>query len=276
MKNFAILLFGLVVLFSCEEVVQLDLDSAEPIVVIEGLVLDRQTTQYVKISRSVNFYSDESSEPIRDANVYVTDGSVTYTYEHNPNDQSAYEGYYFSTLSFRGIPGRTYTLVVDVDGTRYTAQDQLFPVTAIDSLSVRINEDEFEDPEDEGYFYEVLFYAKEPQQTEDFYLFKFYRNDTLLLDSPNDIYFSDDKLIAEEINGVPTSGFYKPGDIGRVEMYSISNAGFIYYNDLINLLQSDGGMFGSPPVNPRNNISGGALGFFQCSSMVFETIEVTD
>ncbi|MEQ8926562.1 MAG: DUF4249 domain-containing protein [Fulvivirga sp.] len=276
MKQIIFGLLSIIVIASCEEVVRLDIDSTEPVVVIEGLILDRQTTQYVKISQSVNFYSETSSEPIRDANVYVTDGVLTYTFEHNPNDQAAYEGYYFSSNSFSGVAGKTYTLVADVHGTRYTATDQLFPVTAIDSLTVRLNEEEFEDPEEEGYFYEVLFYAKEPQQTEDFYLFKFYRNDTLLLDGPTDIYFSDDKLIAEEINGVPTAGFYKPGDIGRVEMYSISNAGFIYYNDLINLLQSDGGMFGSPPVNPRNNISGGALGFFQCSSMVFKTIEVTD
>lgn len=122
----------------------------------------------------------------------------------------------------------------------------------------------------------MLFYAHEPQETKDFYLFKFYRNDTLVLDSPTDIYFSNDDLLAEEINGIPTASFYKMGDTGKVEMYSISNAGFIYYNDLINLLQSDGGMFGSPPVNPRTNVKGGALGFFQASSVVSETIKVEE
>jgi hypothetical protein len=68
------------------------------------------------------------------------------------------------------------------------------------------------------------------------------------------------------------ASFYKLGDIGKVEMYSISNTGFICYNDLVNLLKNDGGMFGSPPVNPRTNIKGGVLGYFQASSIVSESI----
>ncbi|MTI40656.1 DUF4249 family protein [Fulvivirga lutimaris] len=276
MKRYIIAILAMAVLASCEETVQLDLKETEPVVIIDGLVSDQFKNQYVKVSRSVDFYAEGTSKAITNATVSVTDGTTTYNYIHNPTPDPENDGLYFSEVRFAGEVGKTYELTVQVDGATYTAEDSLYPVTAIDSLTFIINDDEFEEPEREGYYYEMLFYAHEPQETEDFYLFKFYRNDTLVLDSPTDIYFSNDDLLAEEINGIPTASFYKMGDTGTVEMYSISNAGFIYYNDLINLLQSDGGMFGSPPVNPRTNVKGGALGFFQASSVVSETIKVEE
>ena len=266
----------IIVLASCEEVVQLNLDSEEPVVIIEGMIIDKNIYQYVKVTQSVNFYSNNSFSIIDNATVTVSDGTTTYNFIHNPGNEENLNGYYFSENPFLGEVGKTYTLSVNVNGNTYTAVDELFPVTAIDSLTFDINPDEFEDPQEPNHFYEILFYAHEPQDREDFYLFKFYRNDTLIRDEPNDIYFSNDDLLAEEINGIEIAGYFQVGDVGKVEMYSISNAGFVYYNDLINLLQSDGGMFGSPPVNTRTNITGGALGFFQCSSVVSSSIEITN
>ena len=276
MKKYILILSAIALFTACSEVVELDINDTDPVVIIDGLVTNEYKNHYVKISRSINYYDPGTSTPILNATVSVSDGKTTYNYIHNPTAFEENDGVYFSSVPFAGEAGKTYALSVSVDGATYTAEDNLYPVTAIDSLSVIVNDDEFEEPERKDYFYEILFYAHEPQETEDFYLFKFYRNDTIVYDSPTDIYFSNDDLLAEEINGIPTASFYKSGDIAKVEMYSISNAGFIYYNDLINLLQSDGGMFGSPPVNPRTNVKGGALGFFQTSSMVFETIKVEE
>ncbi len=267
-----ILFFGIV---SCEETVELDVKQAPSNITIEGLITNEYRHHYVAVKRTVDFYANGGAEPIADAIVTVSDGTNEFEFVHNPDFSDGRTGYYFSP-AFAGEVGKTYYLTVNVDGETFTAQDVLYPVTEIDSLSYVLDEDEREDPEVEGRFYEVLFYAKEPQETKDYYLFKFYRNDSLIFDDETDIYFSNDDLLAEEINGIPTASYYKIGDVAKVEMYSISNAGFIFYNDLINLLKSDGGMFGSPPVNPRNNISGGALGFFQASSLVSETIEIIE
>ena len=62
--------------------------------------------------------------------------------------------------------------------------------------------------------------------------------------------------------------FYAQDDLARVEVYSLTREAFIYYRDLQKLLTNDGGLFGTPPANPRSNISGGALGFFQVSAIV--------
>ncbi len=261
---------------ACEETVTLDLENSEPVFIIEGLVTDQNINQYVRVTRSVDFYASGGAETISNAVVTVSDDNQTFTYTHNPNASTDSLGYYLSTQQFAGEPGKVYNLRVEVNGQVFTASDELFRVTEIDSLTSEIDEEEFEDPDEEGEFYEMLFYTTEPQDTKDYYLFKFYKNGAIIRDDENDIFFSDDELLAENIEGVPTAGYYSLGDTGTVEMYSISNSAFIYYNDLINLLLSDGGLFGSPPVNPRTNIQGGALGFFQTSAVASRSIVITD
>ncbi|MEO1099111.1 MAG: DUF4249 domain-containing protein [Bacteroidota bacterium] len=276
MKNILKILLVFLVVSSCEETIIIDSRQVDPVVIVEGLITDQDQFHYVRVTRTVDFYDTVATEPITDALVFVQDSRSNFRgYSHNPSGNPDLAGYYISNEQFAGQVGVEYTVSVTVGDEIYTGKDLLNPVTAIDSLSVDIDEDEFEDPEEEGYFYEVLFYAKEPQDRKDFYLFKFYRNDSLLRDESTDIYFSDDDLLAEEINGIPTAGYYTIGDMAKVEMYSISRIGFLYYNDLTNLLLGDGGFFGSPPVNPRTNITNGGLGFFQTSSVVTDEILIT-
>ena len=101
-------------------------------------------------------------------------------------------------------------------------------------------------------------------------------NDSLLVDSPSDIYFSDDKTLGEEINGVPSPVYFAPGDSARIEMYSISRNGYVFYFDLVNLLNNDGGMFSPPPANCRTNLSNGALGFFQVGAINISGIRIKE
>ncbi|GAA0894482.1 hypothetical protein GCM10009122_41630 [Fulvivirga kasyanovii] len=272
---YLLVLLAVAVLAGCEETVKLESEQVEPKVVIEGLVTNENIQHYVKVSRSAEFYSSGDFTGVTDAVITVEDdqGNV-YNYVHNPSSAENGEGYYLSEDAFAGQIGSTYTLTVTLGSEVYTATDIIKPVTAIDSLEVSLNEEEFDDPEDEGYFYEILFYAKEPQDTEDYYLFKFYRNDSLFLDTETDIYYANDDLLGESIDGIPTAGFYKLGDKARVEMYSISRQGYIYYNDLYTLLNSDGGMFSPPPANPRSNLSNNALGYFQASAVVSDSIVV--
>jgi hypothetical protein len=137
----------------------------------------------------------------------------------------------------------------------------------MEKLEYRVNEDEQRDPEDPGRFYEVLLFVKEPKETRDYYLFKCYRNGNLEYANETDIYLADDELIGENIDGIPLPLFYASGDQARVEVYSLTRGAFVFYRDLQKLLNNDGGMFGTPPANPRSNISNGALGFFQTSSI---------
>jgi hypothetical protein len=276
MRSPIISLLTIAVLVSCEETVPLDIRQTPSKIVIEGLVTDQPGRQSVKITRTVDFYASGETPRVTNAVVTVTDDlGQTVNFVHNPNNHSDSSGIYIPQAAFEGEIGRTYTLSVQVDGESYTAQDYLASVIPMDSLSYRINEEEKEDPEDPGLYYEVLMFAREPKDEKNFYLFQFYKNDTLTFLNDTDIYYSDDELLAEKIDGVPSPVFFGINDKVRVEAFSLSRVGYVYYYDLWSLLNNDaGGMFGPIPSSPRTNLSNGALGFFQVSAMSKAEIQI--
>jgi hypothetical protein len=276
MKKILIFLIAPFALMSCEEPYEIKQDEAEANIVIEGLLTNNPDLQFIKISKTADFYSSGHTPRVTDATVTVNDDAGnTIEYIHNPRNHADSAGYYFPADGFVGVIGRTYKLAVDVAGVLYEAQDKLLPITPIDSLTIKLDEEEQADPEDEGRFYEVLLFTTEPQDREDFYLFKFYRNDTLTYDNDSDIYYSDDKLLAEDIEGIAVPSYFALNDDVRVEAYSLSRQGYVFYNDLSSLLNNDsGGMFGPIPSTPRTNLSNNAFGFFQVSAVAMDDIRV--
>lgn len=273
----ALVAAGSLSLAGCEETIELELDQTEPKVVIDAQVSDLADRNYVKISRSVDFYNTGKTPRVTNATVMVEDNAGNlYPFVHYQGQSEDSVGMYFPETPFAGVIGRVYKLTVEVDGETFSAQDTLYRIVPFEKLEYRVDEDEREDPEDAGRFYEVLLFVKEPQETEDYYLFKFYRNGVLEYATETDIYFSDDKLLAENIDGIPAPIYYANADVARVEAYSLTRDAFIYYRDLQKLLTSDGGLFGTPPANPRSNLSGGAIGFFQVSAIQSGEITVTE
>ncbi|MFT7161857.1 MAG: hypothetical protein ACI9GZ_003044 [Bacteroidia bacterium] len=274
-KYILLLMIGLV--YSCEETINIDVLSLPANIVIEGLITNTNEYNYIKLTKSRDFYSSGEAEVITNAVVKVTDDlGNQFNYLHNPGNDPELRGVYFPATPYLGVIDRSYTMSVVVNGEEYSATETLQPVTAIDSLTVFFNQDEFDDPEDEGRYFEVLFYAEEPQDRIDYYLFKFYRNGELLKDNDTDIYFADDKLLSGRIDDLPTAGYFAEEDEVKVEMYSMPRSGFIFYNDLSTLLNNDGGLFTPPPANPRSNISNGALGYFHVGAMANKTITIID
>lgn len=266
----------LLILFtSCDKSYILDTEQSEVKIVIEGLVTNSPGNQYVKVSRSADFYNSGKTPRVTDATVSVSDdeGNV-FNFIHNPNEHPDSTGYYKPVENFIGVIGRTYMLSVVADGEEFSAEDKMYSVTSIDSLTYDIDQEEREDPEDENKYYEVLIYAKEPQETKDYYLFQFYRNDSLLTAENNEIYFSDDVALGGEIDGIQSPLYYGVNDIARVEAYSLTRAGYVFYSDLQHVLDNDGGMYSPPPANCRTNLTNGALGFFQVSALDHKEIMI--
>jgi hypothetical protein len=276
MRYFIISILAALTLISCDEPIILDAEQTSPQVVIEGLVTDRPGRQSVKITRSVGFYESGKTPRLTNATVSVKDdlGQV-FTFVHNPNSHADSAGIYVPQTPFTGQIGRTYTLTVDVDGERYEASDLLGSVITMDSLKYEINENQEEDPDKEGKIYELLMFAREPQDQQNFYLFKFFRNDSLVFFNDTDIYYTDDEFLAENINGASSPVYYGKDDMAKVEVYSLSREGYVFFNDMSTLLNNDGGgMFGPIPSLPRTNLSNNALGFFQVSAVNTSTVRV--
>jgi hypothetical protein len=274
MRSLLVYISVVVLLTSCEETVELDVNQVEPKIVIEGLVTDKPGYQMVKVTRSKGFYTGGKTPRITDASVIISDDlGETIVFVHNPRNHPDSTGIYLPTSKFIGQIGRTYTLKVNADGKEFTAMDKLLPVLKMDSLKHRPSVFEEDDPEIEGRIYELLMYAREPQNEANFYLFKFYRNDSLTYNSDNDIYYSDDELLSENISGATSPVYYSIGDKADVEVFSLSKLGYIYFNDLSSILNGDGGgMFGPVPAAPRTNMTNGAIGFFQVSAVDISSV----
>ena len=163
---------------ACEEVILIDIDQAPAQIVIDALVTDQDTIHTVRITRSGDFGGNEA-EVVADAIVEVRDNlGNTFNYTHNPEGYDSLQGYYLSDQKFAGQEYAIYQLEVTVDNQLYTASDTLRPITTIDSLLIKVDQNAVDDPENDGKIYQVLLYAKEPQETVDFYYFKFYRDFT--------------------------------------------------------------------------------------------------
>jgi hypothetical protein len=269
MKNLIYIITILAIFPSCEESYILETANFESKTVVEAVLTDQPDRQYVRLTTTSGFYNEGAYPSISNAEVNVTDNQGNLYHYIESAEQV---GYYFPAIDFVGKLNVKYSLSVNINGEVFTASDVLLPVTPIDSLSVLLDEDEMDDPEDEGQFYSPLLYAQEPQDEQNYYLWKFYRNGEVVNDEGEYLTISNDVAIGEYITGIQAPFYYAAGDIAKVEMISLSRGCFVFYSDLSNLVFSDGGVFSPQPADPRSNITGGALGFFQVSSIVEEEI----
>ncbi|HMQ49695.1 MAG TPA: DUF4249 domain-containing protein [Saprospiraceae bacterium] len=262
MKNWFLLLATAAFLFSCEKTVTLDLKQSEEKLVIEAQVTDQPGKQYVKISKSVPFNGSGQTPRVSGAIVSMEDDQGnSYEFEESSS------GLYLPLVDFKGEVDREYTLTVSLDGQVYTASDRMHYVPPFDSLGVRLDEAEMQDPEEDNRYYEVLVYIKEPPATTDYYLAKFYRDDKELNDNGEWVFVYDDFLLGEEIDALPFPYYYAEGEKATVEMYSLSRSSYKYYLDILSNIDGDGGMFSGQPANIRSNIEGGAIGHFLVTSI---------
>lgn len=274
MKNILIILIATFSFFACEKTIELDVQQTRPVIVVEALVTNEMKAHYVKLTKSVGFYDEVKPPPVTDAVVTVSDGQGNvYNYSYYAEDSA-----YYAETAFQGIVGNAYTLEIIYDGDVITATDTLKSVSPIEEMVWEIDEDEQEDPEKEDYFYELTLSAREPNETVDYYLLHFFRNDSIQrFDGMTGVFYTDDTFIQEDIDHFPAPVYFKEGDTARFEMLSLTEHAYQYYNDLSTLLNNDGGMFGAVPANPYTNLEGeNVVGCFQVSSVSKKTIVVGD
>lgn len=251
---------------SCTEKIDIELDSSDIRCVIYGEITTDTMAHKVKITRSADYFSNQPADPIRGATVTITNGTEIFQL----NESSTEPGCYFTSPDVYGTPGDTYTINVsnvDLLGngnlTSYTASSKLNPVEKLDSIDAKYNN---------FGFWEVLIWAKEPAETEDYYMFKLHINDVLYTDSLSNLVIQDDILInGSYVNGA--SAFYlfekdtlKPGDRLTVEICNINKDfyHFIYEAQLMSSPQVP--IFSGPPANVRTNFNNGAIGYFAAYS----------
>ena len=247
-------LFVLAFLFySCEEVIEIDLNSAGPKIVIEGTVTDQPGPYIVTVTKTTDYYNPGNYPTVSGALVSIADDNGFFEELVETAD-----GIY-QTDSLQGTSGRTYTLTVAAEGQTYSAISFMPPPTEIDSLFYEESEDGVRPRDKEGYDL-ILKFTDEPG-VEDFKRIKIYRNGKL-----QDGYFLYNGRLSDgnEIEYDRIHIDIELNDYIFAELLSIDEATYEYYSTLGNAIASSGGnkIQTKIPGNPISNLSGGALGYF--------------
>ncbi len=270
MKRITVLFSAFVFAFAfigCEEKIDLDLDDIPPAIVIEGRLTDNGSPyNYLRISMSSPYLSDEPNMPVVGAFVTITeDGILTDTLI--PDPQYGQLGQYQSTFFGNGKVGSTYRLRVQYNGEVYEAEDFIRPITPIDSLTYTYK-DEVAD-EDDGYY--VFLHTQEPAGLGNNYQWIYTSNGSI--ESDLDLAANDEWV---DGNYVSLDFDLEPqvlGDTVMVEMGSISSQYFTFITQ-VSSQESFGDLFDTPPANVKGNFSNGAYGYFHTAAVERDTIVI--
>jgi hypothetical protein len=261
---------------SCQKVIDVDLNSADPKVVIEGIITDSTGPHLVKLSYTGSYFDVNKFNGIPGATVIISDNTGnTDTLKESPM-----AGYYF-TQKITGTSGRTYTLQVNVNNEKYYASSTMPSRVEIDSINYYKPEDLNFGPDRRSDGKLVKMNFMDPKGQGNYYLIKMYVNDTLSyfsfqsLFAPTDDYmlYQDNFYDGNNVNVTLFGKFVYPGDSVSVELISIDKSIFDYFNGL-NQLAPRGGGSSAAPANPPSNVSNGAVGYFSAEAISRKSIKV--
>ena len=293
MKRYYYILF--VFLFSCEDIINPDLPTNEPILVVDAWINNLEESQVIKLSKTQNYLDSNSPVPVVGATVFIYDENLTHFNFTEVND-----GEYIwtpdSVFKNIGVEGTKFYLSVSYEGKNIFSESQLNRTSVIDS----VNFVRGQVPEDSYY---AEFWSREEEGVGDAYWIKSYINGELQTGLQDIITCIDAGASSEGavIDGIPfippirraVTKFendddgnlmspFKKGDSLYVEIHSVTFEEFDFLNKTAIQINRPGGfgeLFAVSLSNVPNNlivtnISDGSIdpnypvvGFFNVSSV---------
>ena len=248
---------------SCEDVIDVDLNSIEPKLVVEGLINIDNKNSNVKLTKTTDYFNPGEYENISEATVVLTDESGFY-YELSEFTSGQYSN---NNLHFDNIT--TFRLSINSEGNDYSVEIHLPEKVEILSTSFEPTPDYMEFSG--GCL--VNCHLRDPAGKANFYRYNVYTTNEMGAIEEKFNVFDDEFVDGNEITMRWEEKQFFPGDTVVVELRSIDEGSYDYYLSVNALLES--GFVGSAtPANPTTNISGGALGYFGASTVSRDTIIV--
>jgi len=264
-----LIIFASVLLFaSCEDVVQVDIDSEDlDLITVEAYVnTSARNNVLVKLEKSLPVDNPNANPAINGAIVEITDdtpdlNSIILEEEDNSGIYKLPQNKTYETK-----PGRTYKLTItSPDGTIITGEDYLQKVEPIDTVKVNLSSrGDFE-------YLGVFISTQETPGPGHFYKWDVYINNHLLYDSDN-MAFANDELVdgnyifdleiftdwyededIDENGETESDRVIFVGDTVKVVQSAISNSTYNFYLGMQNQAFS-GGPFSVPPANIPGNL----------------------
>lgn len=228
-------------LSSCDEVVHLDLETAEAKIVIDGnIIWNKDTdgrTQTIKISKTAPYYSTTVPK-VSGAQVRVQN-SEGDTFTFNETEPGSYV-----CTDFVPVLNMDYTLFVDVEGKSFTAVEKMISVSPIKKIEQSYR------PDISGPDLLVLsVFYDDPEDQQNFYL-SYFTTDFLKI--PYYIISNDDFYNGNQIRDEFTDTDLKPGKTVKIVHRGISKNFYNYMNLIFEA--SGANPLGTTPGNIRGNI----------------------
>ncbi len=258
-KYIAVTISVLITMSSCEEIIEIDLNSSDPVLVIEAS-LYKDSVSVVHLSKTANYFSIDEPTPIEDAAVTITAGNLSEKLSYTGN------GNYIGQ-SIVGTEGKNYDVEILWNDTEYTGRAFLPKQTEIISLKVI----EFQPPSPHApIFLQIESTFLDDPEMENFYLIRYIQNDTVLKGQ----YFAFSDLMAfnDTISFTNPMVSFDSGDEVVLKIFSIDEPLYNFYVQLNDAL-SGGMAMSSTPYNPTSNIEG-AMGYFAAWSYDADTITI--
>lgn len=241
-----------ILLSSCEEIVDIDLRSVEP-----RLVIDASITEFspcvVYLTKSQAFRDNGASAKVSGATIELRDeDGYTEILKESRNNP----GVYMSIL--QGVANKKYFLRVIVDGELYEASAVIPEVVYIEEAYI------YEIKAGGGSWYSPSFIFQDPPGVANYYYTILYVNDRIM----KTIYLDDDEfrdgLRVHKILFFNRTDNHnndlETGDRIKIEFQSLDKGMYDFYKSLFSVA-ADGG------TNPLTNFSGNVLGCFKAYNM---------
>lgn len=248
MKNiitYIIVIIASISFTGCEDVVDVDLNTAPPKLVIDAAIKWKKGTagneQKIKLTTTTGFYSSVIPT-VSGATVFITNSANTvFNFIETPNT-----GEYICT-DFVPVVNENYILTVVYNGETYTASEKLYASPEIDSIEQGV----FPGFGDEQI--QVKFFYQDNGAEDNFYLIGFKNSN---IPFPEYGVAPDEFFQGNQMFGFYTDEDLKPGDVLDLSLQGISERYSNYMNKLLNIAGTNGGNpFASPPATLRGNIT---------------------
>ncbi|POY39156.1 hypothetical protein C3K47_01275 [Solitalea longa] len=271
-----VLAFSVFTLSSCEDVVDVKLDSGPALLAVDGWLTNKAVPDTIKISQTSPYFSNTAPLFVTGAKVKLTTGSgQTEQLSEIANGR-------FLVQNIRSTKGETYTLSIEYEGEVYEAKTEATRQSfLLDSLGFEFREKSIEQEED-GYI--VQFYGNELKGLGDACRIKIKRNNHYL-GTIEDLNYMDDEFVdSAEFKQVRlfTKDPFQLNDEVTVETWSITMDAYHFYDEL-RAQVNNGGIFANPPANVRTNIKNvnssspkKAVGYFGASMVSTISAVVTE
>lgn len=271
-----LMLIFFAMLISCEDVIDVEVPTASPRLVVEASInWEKGTTgsnQIIKLSTSTPYF-DTTENNVTGASVKVTNMDTNTEYVFVDQNNGIY-----SITNFSPIIGDSYTLEIVYNGETYTATETLKSIPEINAVEQSL-EGGFDDD-----VLDVSIFFDDPVDEENYYLVRFIEegDSRLILETLSDEFVNGNEIdifFEKDRDEEDSQEEFNPGDNVMITLVGVSERFYNYSDLLIEQYDSGGDPFSTTPAEIKGNCinetnaDNYAFGFFRLSET--QTINYT-